>query len=836
MSSVRQRNTANQSGAGTSCLPNTAIKGESACETSPQVVALRQFLSGRTGRPADFLACALIAALVILFFYKTVFLGMPISKIARLPEWDSLFSAYWTGKGGNCDPSIVQLEIPCYLHTTRTWLSGVLPLWNPYCGLGAPYIADIQSMVLSPLSLLLMLHANLHGYNLLLVGEVFLAAAGTFALARSLDLPRYAGIAAALTYAFCPFILFYLEPLIGVSHCLFPAVFWLFARAARRGTTGSAIAAGAGCSALILAGHPESSFFGITFASLLMTTLISAKPPGAPAARRLLILRQLSIAGAVAFCLAAPVLIPFAEYLANCDSYKLGIGGSTWIPLQAIAYNLLQPGFGAASPYLGVLTPLMLPLALLVAARGKKLPLCLSGTALCALWLTARLAPFDTLLQVKPFNCLITVYCLPIFLLLVTLITAVGLVEFVENIDLKPNSFFLALAIGLLSVIIIPWLLLGLHIPLKSGDFDMVLPHMAVAPKLWGKQIGLLAATSVAFLLFRRIPGLQQLALPAVLLVSIFASQASIASGSLPIENQFNYPMVDPIPFLQKAQARTVALGNHLFKPNTNLVYGIADIRTHNPLFPSRFVSFLKQCGASVDQYNQTFESADSKFLDLASIKYALSLNPLDHHKLVSCNRWGIHIYQRESALPPAYIVPNAIPATGASNALKLISSAQFDPRASVVLESEASGIAGGSPAPSPGIAGFQPALTSSSLERDSPGSAPTTTLHRPDVNTVVVTTNSPRSGYLVLTDVYYPGWVAKLDGKPVPISRANYMFRAVPIPAGEHQVVFLYQPISFWAGVSLAITCLFLLLAAKLASALRTSIMNEPQAQEALH
>lgn len=55
---------------------------------------------------------------------------------------------------------------------------------------------------------------------------------------------------------------------------------------------------------------------------------------------------------------------------------------------------------------------------------------------------------------------------------------------------------------------------------------------------------------------------------------------------------------------------------------------------------------------------------------------------------------------------------------------------------------------------------------------------------------------------WLVMRDVWYPGWQASIDNVRVEISRADYLFRAVPIPAGEHLVEFKYHPLSFTIGI----------------------------------
>ncbi len=57
-------------------------------------------------------------------------------------------------------------------------------------------------------------------------------------------------------------------------------------------------------------------------------------------------------------------------------------------------------------------------------------------------------------------------------------------------------------------------------------------------------------------------------------------------------------------------------------------------------------------------------------------------------------------------------------------------------------------------------------------------------------------------STYLILSDTYYPGWSATIDGKDVPLLRCNYSMRAVKVIKGTHDVHFRFAPISFWLGL----------------------------------
>jgi hypothetical protein len=77
----------------------------------------------------------------------------------------------------------------------------------------------------------------------------------------------------------------------------------------------------------------------------------------------------------------------------------------------------------------------------------------------------------------------------------------------------------------------------------------------------------------------------------------------------------------------------------------------------------------------------------------------------------------------------------------------------------------------------------------------------------RPERVSADITTET--AGLLVLADLDYPGWSARLDDRPASLLRADGFFRAVAVPAGAHRVEFRYRPLSFLVGSAVSILAL---------------------------
>jgi hypothetical protein len=133
----------------------------------------------------------------------------------------------------------------------------------------------------------------------------------------------------------------------------------------------------------------------------------------------------------------------------------------------------------------------------------------------------------------------------------------------------------------------------------------------------------------------------------------------------------------------------------------------------------------------------------------------------------------NVALYEQVHALPRAFFVPRARLVDSPEEALDAISAPGFSKRGVVVIE--------------PG----GPAVR----ERELPASVPTPASIRIDgPERVVVEIDAPTRGFLVLSDTYSRGWRAFTSGAELPIYRANYLFRAVPVEVGPSTVSFEYH------------------------------------------
>lgn len=136
-------------------------------------------------------------------------------------------------------------------------------------------------------------------------------------------------------------------------------------------------------------------------------------------------------------------------------------------------------------------------------------------------------------------------------------------------------------------------------------------------------------------------------------------------------------------------------------------------------------------------------------------------------------------VFQNTAAMPRAFLVNQYVVQTNPQKILDTMFNVNFNLRQAVVLEQN----------PKVKLSGQGAAkIINYSSEK------------------ITITTSSNGNNLLFLSDAYYPGWQAYVDGQKAPIYRADYAFRSIYVPAGKHQIEFIYSPLSFKLGVLLAV------------------------------
>ena len=150
------------------------------------------------------------------------------------------------------------------------------------------------------------------------------------------------------------------------------------------------------------------------------------------------------------------------------------------------------------------------------------------------------------------------------------------------------------------------------------------------------------------------------------------------------------------------------------------------------------------------------------------------------------------HFYEVLNVLPRAMLVPNYQVVKSERELGDLIKIKGFDPVRTVLLEEE--------PA-------FPPP------ESEFPAIRDEVQIVRYDLNQIDLSARCSGLRMLYLSEVDYPGWEVRVDGKPGKIYRANHAFRAVALGPGTHEIRFNYQPLSFYLGLMISLICLIGLL-----------------------
>ncbi len=232
------------------------------------------------------------------------------------------------------------------------------------------------------------------------------------------------------------------------------------------------------------------------------------------------------------------------------------------------------------------------------------------------------------------------------------------------------------------------------------------------------------------------------------------------------------------------------------------MVFGVEDINGFNSLQPRRYTDYLAGPGEGDVTYGLLEDDrllrSESPILSSLNVRYVIvpagmALRIGAGYRRVYASADAL-VYENTLAWPRAFFAESVRGMNDAAAVRRAATADGFDGRRVALVES-----------------GHPPALPV-------PAGGDRVTVTAWAANRISLASETATPRFLVLSEMYAPGWHAKVDGADTVIYRTNYLFRGVVVPAGRHTVTFVYRPrsILIGAGVSaLALAAAALLLLA---------------------
>jgi hypothetical protein len=755
-------------------------------------------------------------------------LGGPLEPLPREESWRwriaaALLVILWLGLSWPWLSGSVTIpwDARAHFHAQIVFLAnsihrGESPFWLPYIFTGHPQIADPQSMIFSPVHLLLAIvnpDPSMRAVDAASFLGLLFGAFGVLGFARDRRWHMAAGLVAAVAFAFGGSAGWRIQHTGQIFSMIYlPWALWMLERALRLGSV--RYGALAGFFAALIALDPDQ----VAFLTLVVLALYIAAYwlTGRGAVERVRAtwkpVLAMGLVGLAIIAIPTLMVLHFAG-LSNRPHFSIADAELGSLHPSSLLTFIIANLFGTIGPsetYWGapsVHWPYIVSLFIARNMANFYMGLLPALGLLC--WLSSREALERRFVVLTATFLIMILYALgkytPLFGVLYNVLPGVALFR-------RPaDSLFLVGSLGaLLAGFGLNRFLtaekVGRAFPILAGGFVLLTFAGGIGMAIWlgqlqnsGRDIGIAAgfvAVSGLALMLARAHAVKRPVLVSALLGVLLAAdfgwnlRPNDSTGLSPqIYEVLNRDSSNAI--LAELQKRVVTnetrrdrvelTGLGFEWPNLGMVHRLENTLGYNPLRLRHFslATGARDTVAGVDQrrFAPLFPSYRSPFANLMGLRFIalpVPIERLDQRMLSNplplvARTADSFIYENPDALPRVLITPQA----QIIDQDRLVQFGEWpgtDLTSVAYIEQTAQAL--------PGVGAG--------------GTARIRTYHNTDIR---IETDTPRGGVLLLNDVWHPWWFAKADGRDVPVLRANGAFRAVILRPGTREVQFSFRP-----------------------------------------
>lgn len=730
-------------------------------------------------------------------------IGLELKKLEKYPDWSYilflilplliLYFRILIGKTFLWDDAL-SLWYP-YRHFAASSLGkGIFPLWNPYLLGGAPFQADIQSAVLYPFNLFLtpfrsngLLSSKM--LQIVTILHVYLGGIFMFLFTKKLLNHKFSSYFCSLIYVMLPQIVYRsVQPIVLESMIWLPLLFLIAIYLVEKKFWLFAVLGGIVVAINLFTGFPHYAFMGFSLVSFYIFSYvvkdIFVKKDIKSAS--LLTLKSISmfVIGVGLFAVQLLPTMEFTEIATRAVGWNYNLATDvSFLPLRLI--NLLIPKFfGNVSPlindfwarmpyyttwemaiYFGIL-PLIFAVYGLLRNRDFQVKF-FAIAAIFSLWFAlGRYGGLYYFVYLTPvfhrFRC--PARFAYIFNFSMIILAGYGIKDLLTKKVSKELTKRIMIALLFISFIIFLFII-GIF---KDGVINPRNFNIARKYSFISLIIILISAFSVfKFQELKKHPYLPVL-LSIFVFVDLFLAGFGVFEGSKKPEHFFR--KTDAVRFFTRESGEYYRVNTRV--KNIGIVFPrslgcVHNFYTLQGLMPLRLLDYTDLVG----ELNKDVR------LDLYNVKYSLGIRDDGRPTL----------FEREGYLPRAKLYYNYLVEKDKEKVFKLLNSNKFDYRNIIILNEK-------------------PPLNNAEPEVE--GSVRITEYNE---NSISLEVSSKQAAILFLGEHTYPGWKAYVDNREEKIIKAFEAFRSIVVPAGFHEVKFVFKPNSFMTGRNISVVTLLL-------------------------